>query len=242
MGEYSSQDKSLGVLILAFSNPGLLLVDHIHFQFNGFLFGILILSVLYIRRGHNLSAAVAYCVLLNLKHIFVYVAPLYFVYLLRNHCFPPKSLSYVGWEQFEKNVKHTGRQFNLWNFVALAFCVIIVFGLSFGPFLILETKQLGQIFRRLFPFDNRGLTHAYWAPNIWALYSTIDVALGRFFLPDSGNFPSSTRGLVENSNFRILPSINPVYCFVLTFLTMLPVIYSVFRRFCSFVIFVCIMS
>ena len=60
------------------------------------------------------------------------------------------------------------------RFLTLANAVILVFLLSIGPFALMG--QLPQLLSRLFPFT-RGLNHAYWAPNAWALITTLDRVL-----------------------------------------------------------------
>ena len=75
------------ITALAWLSPTLLLVDHVHFQYNGFLLAILLLSITMLRRGWDLTGATLYAGLLMFKHIFLYVAPLYFVYLLRRYCY-----------------------------------------------------------------------------------------------------------------------------------------------------------
>ncbi|KAG1084085.1 hypothetical protein G6F42_021940 [Rhizopus arrhizus] len=60
---------------------------HIHFQYNGFLYGILILSIVEAKRNNLLASGVLFAILLNFKHIYLYMAPAYFVYLLKAYCF-----------------------------------------------------------------------------------------------------------------------------------------------------------
>lgn len=133
--------------------------------------------------------------------------------------------------------------------------MLTILGITFGPFVALG--QMPQLLSRLFPFS-RGLCHAYWAPNIWALYSFADriliscecllpytyglegrrkvctnfplVAprLGLPLNPDAIN--SVTRGLVGDSSFAVLPDVSPQTCFLLTLLFQAVPLVRLFRR------------
>jgi alpha-1,3-glucosyltransferase len=140
-------------------SPGLLIIDHIHFQYNGFLYGLLVLSLVLARKQSTLlSSGLLFAALLCFKHIYLYLAPAYFVYLLRAYCIGPKSI-------FDLRFR---------NLVRLGGGVLAIFVAAFGPFVY--WGQGKQLLSRLFPFS-RGLCHAYWAPNAWAIYSFVDRVL-----------------------------------------------------------------
>jgi alpha-1,3-glucosyltransferase len=146
-----SHAAALSILL----SPGLLIIDHIHFQYNGFLYGLLILSLVLARKRLTLGSGLLFAALLCLKHIYLYLAPAYFVFLLRSYCLAPKTIFHIRFG----------------NALKLGTGIIAVFGAAFGPFVYWE--QIPQLLSRLFPFS-RGLCHAYWAPNIWAIYSFTD--------------------------------------------------------------------
>ncbi|GAA5871553.1 hypothetical protein JCM8547_001370 [Rhodosporidiobolus lusitaniae] len=185
-------------------HPGLLIVDHIHFQYNGFLLGTLLWSLLAARDNNLYACAALFATLLNFKHIFVYLALPYFVFLLRRHCFPP------------------GGKFQLDRVIELGLIVVGITALSFGPFVLAGgISQLKQIFSRLFPFQ-RGLNHAYWAGNVWAIVSAVDRILVKYLV--SRGWPistealtSSSRGLIGSTTFGVLPQVTPRATFALTF-------------------------
>ncbi|CRK93790.1 CLUMA_CG007318, isoform A [Clunio marinus] len=187
--------KNYHAILLLF-NVGLIIVDHIHFQYNGMLFGILLLSCGKMFQRKFLQSAFYFAVLLNMKHIFIYMAPVYFCYLIRHYCFGSIS-------KFIQNV------------VKLGCVVIAVTSISFGPFI----KHLPQVISRLFPFK-RGLTHAYWAPNFWALYNVVDKVLTVVKrIPQND---STTGGLVQEFKHNVLPSITPAITFLAVAVMMIP--------------------
>ncbi|XP_056253423.1 probable dolichyl pyrophosphate Glc1Man9GlcNAc2 alpha-1,3-glucosyltransferase isoform X2 [Seriola aureovittata] len=217
---------SFVLAVLLLWNFGLLIVDHIHFQYNGFLFGFLLLSVAKHLQCQHLQGALLFSVLLNLKHIYLYVAPAYGIYLLRSYCFT----------QDNKDGSVRWRSFSPLRLLALGSIVTSACALSFGPFIVMG--QLPQVVSRLFPFK-RGLCHAYWAPNIWALYNVLDKSLAmlgvRLKLLEEAELPkaSMTGGLVQEFQHSVLPSVSPSVTLVCTLLSILPAVASVWWRPCG---------
>ncbi|CAD7064301.1 unnamed protein product [Tilletia caries] len=238
-------DEATATLLAAsvFFHPGLIIIDHIHFQYNGFLFGVLLWAIWAARERRLLLCAVLFSSLLNLKHIYVYIAPAFTVFLLRTYVIPPGAES--------KLRTHPDIFFlAIERLLGLALVTLIPFAFSLGP-LVWDTLAngggvgehgvgavLGQVLARLFPFS-RGLNHAYWAPNAWALWTFTDrialkllrarPSLGQFvpqyFSRNIGNasaVESASRGLVGDTTFAVLPDITPGVCFGLTLLAMGP--------------------
>lgn len=206
--------NSVVAVALVLLNPALLIVDHIHFQYNGMLLGLLLLSAADIERGSTYRGAVLFCALVNAKQIFLYVAPVYFVYLLRAHC----GLAFGG----DKG----SLRLRLGDFACLAGVVVATFVAVWAP--MLYTGQLLQAASRLFPFG-RGLTHAYWAPNVWALYNTADRVLVKLgFGAQHGQ--SSTAGFAEVYESSVLWTVPPKATFALTVLAYLPLLAVIWRQ------------
>ncbi|KAK8012377.1 ALG6- ALG8 glycosyltransferase family-domain-containing protein [Apiospora marii] len=85
----AAQAAAISILL----SPGLLIIDHIHFQYNGCMYGILIASLVLARNKSGLLASgLVFAALLCMKHIYAYLAPAYFVFLLRTYCLPPRSI------------------------------------------------------------------------------------------------------------------------------------------------------
>lgn len=227
---FRGQTEKSRALVLALSlvlSPGLLIIDHIHFQYNGMMYGILVLVISSARLEKYLWCGFWFSVLLCFKHIYLYLAPAVFVFLLRAYTL---NLLYDTKRSFYHNAIRLVRW---WNLVKLGSIVIAVFAVAFGPFVYYE--KMPNLVARLFPFS-RGLNHAYWAPNVWAVYSFCDrfliqlykrIPLSRNILKTLFHFnpellkndallSSSTRGIVGDTEFLILPTITPRLSFLLT--------------------------
>lgn len=207
------------IALLLLCQPGLLMVDHIHFQYNGFLSGIFLLSVANVIEERYAFATFWFMILLNLKHIYLYYAPAYGMYTLVSYCLA----KCLNQNRVISCVQRT---------LKLATIVLLVVSITYAPFA--DPQLLKQIINRMFPFK-RGLTHAYWAPNFWSLYNTADKLLATIFKDSiKVNFDmasisrtrsvSSTSGLVQEYEHQYLTSIKPETTFILVGVFTLPLI------------------
>ncbi|VDO94266.1 unnamed protein product [Soboliphyme baturini] len=210
------------LILLLCLNPCLLLVDNIHFQYNGFLFGVFLLSIREMYLGNVLLSSAYFTALLNLKQLFLYIAPAYGVYIFNKYLVIDGHSPY----RFSKRIA--------WSRCCRLFMVVVfIFSLSLAPFLY--ANQLGTLVSRLFPFK-RGLTHAYWAPNFWAMYSFADLSL--HFVCNKLNFTMCyattatagyTTGIVQDFAHLVLPRVTPLVTFVIVLLGLSPLAVSFMR-------------
>ncbi|CAI9275527.1 unnamed protein product [Lactuca saligna] len=205
--------KRFLIWISVISSPGLLIVDHIHFQYNGFLLGLLMASLGALQNGHDLTGGLIFAILLCFKHLFAVAGPVYFVYILRHYC-------------------RGGFLRGLSKLITMGVVVIAVFVTAYGPFAY--HGQIQDVLKRMFPFG-RGLCHAYWAPNFWVFYILSDkllafvfTKLGFYIKTPTASF---TGGLVgDSSPFAILPTVTPSVTFGVVLLAILPCVVKIWRN------------
>jgi len=167
--------------LLIFASPGLLIVDSIHFQYNAPLIALLLFAVAKAQQSgsssNDLVAAAAFAALVCSKHLFACLGPLFALHLL-GRCLGRGKAAALDAKR-KKNKKGAAVAAavvaSASHAFSLAAVVAVVVAVAFGPFFA-SMPSIKPLLERLFPFD-RGLLHAYWAANAWALAAGADVAL-----------------------------------------------------------------
>ncbi|XP_055933650.1 dolichyl pyrophosphate Man9GlcNAc2 alpha-1,3-glucosyltransferase-like [Argiope bruennichi] len=131
--------------------PGLILIDHGHFQYNSVSLGFTLWAIISMMSGHDLIGAAFFCLALHYKQMSLYYALPFFCYLLGT-CLK------LPWTK------------RIAKFLKLSCVVLIVSGICWMPFLRSLDDTLAVV-ERLFPFS-RGLYEDKVA-NIWCMLSVV---------------------------------------------------------------------
>lgn len=138
------------ILITALLYPGIILIDHGHFQYNCVSLGLFVFSVASILRGRLLIASFLFVLGLNYKQMELYHALTFFFYIL-GCCTPRKSRN--------KSILTC-----LKLFISISLTVVVTFVLVWAPF-IQKWQTFHDLIVRLFPVA-RGVFEDKVA-NIW---------------------------------------------------------------------------
>lgn len=154
--------SKLSLLILL--QPGLLLIDYGHFQYNCVSLGLALWAMTALITDHDLLGSVAFSLALNYKQMELYHSLPFFFYLLG--------------KSFQKQSRHTGQISSVswlrgsFNVLKIGVVVLLTFTVLWLPFY--HARGLDgvlQVARRLFPF-NRGLYEDKVA-NFWCSVSVL---------------------------------------------------------------------
>nr|CDS31829.1 dolichyl pyrophosphate Man9GlcNAc2 [Hymenolepis microstoma] len=152
--------SGISVAFLMLSFPGLIVIDHGHFQYNCVSLGLFLISLILFSKDCDIFGSVAFCLAVSYKQMELYHALPIFFYLLS------KSFS----STFLSGVKRV---------TILGLTVCATFAVVLLPFLTLE--QLNHVAMRMFPV-NRGLYEDKVA-NFWCI-SSIFIKWRQLFTTD----------------------------------------------------------
>lgn len=145
------ESASLIWIFLVTSHPGLLLIDHGHFQYNGVSLGLTIAAVAALHKGRNLLSSVLFVLSLSFKQMSLYHALPFFFYLLGD--------SFRG-----------GIMKGIPRVAAIGLVVVLTFAFVWLPFWT-QLAQFKQVFVRLFPLA-RGVFEDK-VSNVWCAVNVV---------------------------------------------------------------------
>ena len=186
------------------------------------LLGLLILSLDFANRDNPIMVTITFSILILMKHLFIPLTPLFAVYLITKY-----------YHRYSTSI-----HIFIMKIAELVIIAVVALSSAFLPFMLREPgnayQQLLKIFQRLFPWD-RGLLHAYWAPNVWAIYCSIDLVLSKLLNAvndaNTNTAHSSTSGIVGDFHYRVLPAIPKSAVLLTLILLLIPPLLLITRKF-----------
>lgn len=153
-------DPSLSV-VLGLLYPGIILIDHGHFQYNSISLGLFIFAVICILHRQNILASIFFCFALNYKQMELYHSLPFFLYLLST-CVPKPGQSSIS---------------GVIRLTKIGITVIITFAIIWFPFLF-NVDDFLQVLHRQFPVG-RGVFEDK-VSNIWCTLNIVFKFKARF--------------------------------------------------------------
>ncbi|KAG0296899.1 Glucosyltransferase-like protein, partial [Linnemannia gamsii] len=153
-------------LLLILLQPGVILIDSGHFQYNTVMLGLVVWAVNFFLADQDVLGSVAFCLALGFKQMALYFSPAVFAYLLG------KSL-------------RQGFFGCIWKLIKLGLAVVVTLGLLFSPWMQ-SMEEFLQVVHRIFPVF-RGLYQDKVA-NVWCAVNIVIKLRERFAIEDLVRF------------------------------------------------------
>lgn len=147
-----SQTMVIGITLLY---PGLILIDHGHFQYNCVSLGLFVASVTSVFADQTILSCVLFSMALNYKQMELYHALPFFFYYIGLVCETYMKYSIIS---------------ALKKLSILTLSVTLTFAFIWAPF-ISESKQIFQVIHRIFPLE-RGVFEDK-VSNVWCLVNVV---------------------------------------------------------------------
>ncbi|KAL3270980.1 hypothetical protein HHI36_021483 [Cryptolaemus montrouzieri] len=141
-------------IILALLYPGIILIDHGHFQYNNVSLGLTTFSVIFLLHQKNILSSIFFCLALNYKQMELYHSLPFFLYLLST-CIPKPGKRAIS---------------GVVSLFVLGITVVVTFSIIWLPFLF-DLDILLQVLHRQFPFA-RGIFEDKVA-NFWCALNVV---------------------------------------------------------------------
>jgi alpha-1,3-glucosyltransferase len=180
----ASTIRSTLLVLTCLLSPGLVLIDHGHFQYNCVVIGFTLLGAVCIQRDLDVMSSVLFCLALNFKQMALYYSPVFFFVLLRKCLLKPTPL---------RSMIHLAK---------VGSAVVVSFAVLWAPFCVYRradatcAESLLQIVSRLFPFS-RGIFEDKVA-NLWYAASVVFDFRELFSIPEMARMSTAvTLGLLS---------------------------------------------
>lgn len=241
---YSMEKYNLLISASIILNPCIFLLDNIYFDYNGFAYGFLALSIIHVQRKSILKAAFIYTVSIFLNKNFIFMVPCFCAIFVKSYCLKLEKFEFKTYLSLLKIFK--------WNkIMKLTLVISSAILLSLIPFFVQKAtfKDFEETYYKIYPKKSLLINEKQSPSNVWTLYSLFDNSLSQLFkyfnkinkfkyFAKRNSMPvNESNDFINSKNlFNALPDIEPRINFYFIafyqFLAIIPLFFNYeFKRF-----------